>query len=168
MSLRLDNPTVSVLMITYNHEKYIEQAINSVLCQSGVGSVELVIGEDCSTDQTRRIVQRYSEKYADQIRLILANKNQGPGRNFRATYNSCRGKYIAVLEGDDWWVDSSKLARQVKVMESHPEYVGCFHRVKYCNDRGEWDGRMYPPDDQANKAEFADLLDRNSIQTCSG
>ena len=111
-----DRPTVSVAVITYNHEKFIGQAIESVLMQETAFVVELVIGEDCSTDGTRRIVQAYAEKYPNVIRALLPEKNLGMARNYDAVWQACRGKYIAWLEGDDYWRTPQKLQKQVALM----------------------------------------------------
>lgn len=92
-----DNPLVSVACITYNHEKFIAQAIESVLMQVTDFPVELVIGEDCSTDGTRAIVQEYAVKYPGVIRPLLPDKNLGMAENYEAVRLACRGKYIAWL-----------------------------------------------------------------------
>jgi len=125
-----ENPLISVLMITYNHEKFIAQAIESVLIQQVNFKYEIVIGEDCSTDRTKDIVVDYQEKYSDRIKLLSQEKNAGMHKNFIDAYYSCRGKYIALLEGDDYWTDPHKLQKQVEFLEANPEYVICFHRVK--------------------------------------
>ncbi len=109
-------------MITYNHEKYIAQAIESALMQKTNFDYEIVIGEDCSTDGTREIVKYYAEKYPEKIRAIFNEKNLGMIPNFINTLNKCRGKYIAMLEGDDYWTDPYKLQKQVDFLESHPDY----------------------------------------------
>ncbi|MGC2352981.1 MAG: glycosyltransferase [Candidatus Udaeobacter sp.] len=120
-----DQPTVSVAMITYNHEQFIAQAIESVLMQETAFVVELVIGEDCSTDGTRRIVQAYAGKYPNVIRLLLPEKNLGMARNYEAVRQACRGKYIAWLEGDDYWRTPQKLQKQVALMEANRHYSMC-------------------------------------------
>jgi glycosyltransferase involved in cell wall biosynthesis len=120
---------VSVAMITYNHEKYISQAIESILSQNTDFQIQLVIGEDCSTDGTRSIVQAYRDRYPERIELLLPEHNQGPMGNLVSTLKSCRGKYIAALEGDDYWTDPLKLQKQVDFLEQHPEYVVCFHNT---------------------------------------
>lgn len=122
-----DNITVSVCMITYNHEAYIAQAIEGVLMQQTDFPVELVIGEDCSTDHTREIVQTYAARYPRRIHALLNEYNMGPQYNFVATLKACRGKYVALCEGDDFWTDLHKLQKQVDFMETHPDYAMCFH-----------------------------------------
>jgi glycosyltransferase involved in cell wall biosynthesis len=121
-------PLVSVAMIAYNVEKYIEEAIESVLMQKTDFLVELVIGEDCSTDNTRAIVVKYQNKYPDVIRVLLPEKNQGLTPNSVVTQNACKGKYIALLDGDDFWTDEIKLQKQVHFLETHNEYSACAHQ----------------------------------------
>lgn len=120
-------PKVSVLMLTYNHEKFIEQAVRSVMMQETDFDYELVIGEDCSTDSTREIVIRLKEEFPDRIRLLLHPQNIGMIPNKVATYDACQGKYIALCEGDDYWTDPKKLQIQVDYMDAHPECRLCFH-----------------------------------------
>jgi glycosyltransferase involved in cell wall biosynthesis len=120
---------VSVCMITYNHEAFIAQAVESVLMQQTDFAVELVIGEDCSTDGTRAIVCDFGERYPARIRLRLPERNQGMQANGLATLKECRGQYIALLDGDDYWTDPNKLQKQVDFLEGHPEYPFCFHPV---------------------------------------
>ncbi len=115
------DPLVSVKMITYNHAPFIAQAIEAVLQQKTNFPFELVIGEDCSTDGTRKIVFEYQEKYPDIIRVLTSEKNVGMKKNSYRTIKACRGKYIAFCEGDDYWHREDKLQKQVAYLESHPE-----------------------------------------------
>ena len=117
---------VSVCIITYNHAKYIGEAIESVLRQRCNFRFELIIGEDCSKDNTREIVRTYAEKHPDIIIPLFPEKNQGATRNAANIFSIMRGKYYAFLEGDDFWIDDRKLQRQFDFMEGHPEYVFCF------------------------------------------
>ena len=117
-----DNPPVSVLMITYNHEAYIHQAIEGVLKQETNFDIELVIGEDCSTDGTREIILNYQKKHPDIIRIITSDQNVGGRQNGLRTLRACRGKYIAICEGDDYWLEPKKLQIQYNFLNNHPEY----------------------------------------------
>jgi glycosyltransferase involved in cell wall biosynthesis len=114
-------PLVSVLMMTYNHIAYIAQAIEGVLRQKVSFPIELVIGEDCSTDGTREVALEYQQRYPDIIRVLAWEKNVGMTRNGYDTTKACRGKYIAFCEGDDYWHHPDKLQRQADHLESHPE-----------------------------------------------
>ena len=124
-------PVVSVWMITFNHEAFIRQAIDGVLMQQTAFAYELVIGDDKSTDLTPEIIQEYQQCHPERIRLRLAKENlyslnmkQGIG-----VLAACRGKYIALCEGDDYWTDPGKLQKQVDFLEAHPECSMCFHYV---------------------------------------
>ncbi len=130
------NTKVSVCMITYNHAKYIEKAVESVAAQKTNFAYELVIGEDCSTDNTRHILQQLQTKYPDLIKLNLQDKNVGPQPNFISTYQRCTGKYIAMLEGDDYWTHPHKLQKQVDFLDSNPDFVMCFHNVEVQDEAG--------------------------------
>jgi len=127
---------VSVVMITYNHEKYIAQAIESVLMQETSFNFEVVIGEDCSTDRTREIVIEYQKKFPDKIRLLLQDKNLGANANYRQTYSACNGEYIAYLEGDDYWIDRKKLQKQVAFLEKNTEFSMCFTGARKIDEKG--------------------------------
>jgi glycosyltransferase involved in cell wall biosynthesis len=109
-------------MITYNHARYIAQAIEGVLAQKTDFPIELVIGEDCSTDGTRKIVLEYKAKYPEIIRTVISDENVGARVNNDRTVNACQGKYIAFCEGDDYWVDPLKLQKQVDFLGANPDY----------------------------------------------
>ena len=111
--LILPNPDVSVFIITYNQEYTIAQTIESILEQEGDFTLELVIGEDCGKDGTREICKKYQQKYPDRITLLLQDTNQGITKNYIDTLRLCRGKYINVCAGDDYWCDKQKLEKQL-------------------------------------------------------
>jgi len=113
---------VSICMLTYNHELYIDKAIESVLGQVTNFRFELVIGEDFSTDRTREICIEYRDKFPDVIKLITRDSNLGMYGNHIDTLKHCIGKYTAFCEGDDYWIDSYKLQKQVDFLEKHNDY----------------------------------------------
>lgn len=123
------NILVSVSMITYNHEAFIGEAIEGVVMQKTNFPFELVIGEDCSTDNTRDICIEYQKKYPDIIRLRLPEKNQGMMLNWINNIESGQSKYIALCDGDDYWTDPYKLQKQVDFMEANPDFALCAHSV---------------------------------------
>ena len=127
----MKNPKASIMIITYNHEQFIAQAIESALMQQTDFPYEIIIGEDCSTDRTREIVIGFQRRYPDRIRLLLSERNQGQAGkvNFVRTFSECRGEYLAILEGDDYWTSPNKLQRQVNFLEAHTECSICFHGV---------------------------------------
>lgn len=128
---------VSVVMVTYNHEKYISKAIESVLMQKVDFDYELLIGDDVSPDSTVKILMEYKEKFPNKIKLFLRNENLGSTKNICDLFNNSSGKYIAILEGDDYWTDESKLQKQVDYLEEHEEYIATTHAVEYFNDDNE-------------------------------
>jgi glycosyltransferase involved in cell wall biosynthesis len=116
-----NTPMVSVKMITYNHEPYIAQAIEGVLKQERDFPIELIIGEDCSKDQTREIVCEYQRDHPSIIRILTSDNNVGADKNSWRVSAACRGEYIALCEGDDYWTDPFKLQKQVNLLQAHPE-----------------------------------------------
>lgn len=161
-------PKVSVCMITYNHEAYVAQAIESVMRQKTNFGYELVIGEDFSTDNTRQIVKRFQKKYPQKIRLILSEKNEGMMRNFIRTFQSCRGKYVAMLEGDDYWTKSNKLQKQVDFLDSNPQYSVCFHAIKAFYENNPKKTYLIPSKSRKKQTySIENLLKQNFIATCS-
>jgi glycosyltransferase involved in cell wall biosynthesis len=120
------NPLLSVCVITYNHVKFIQQAIDSVLMQKVNFVYELIIADDCSTDGTREILNIYKNKFPAIIKLILQEKNVGSTKNFLDVKPDTVSKYVAYLEGDDYWTDPYKLQKQVEFLEANPQYSMCF------------------------------------------
>lgn len=158
---------VSVAMITYNHERFIAEAIEGVLMQQTDFAVELIIGEDCSTDGTRVIVRRYGERYPERVRLLLPERNLGAHANSIAVGKACRGEYIAICEGDDYWTDSLKLQKQVDFLEAHPECSICFHDVLVVYEDQQRVSHCQCSPDQKEISTLDDLLVQNFIPTPS-
>jgi glycosyltransferase involved in cell wall biosynthesis len=140
-----NHPLVSILMVAYNHEKYISQALESVLMQRVSFSYEIVLGEDCSTDRTRKIILEYFSRHPEKFRLLLHEKNIGPWANQSAVLSACTGKYIAVLEGDDYWIAPDKLQKQVDFMEKHKDCSLCFHASWHLNEKDPAKSFIYRP-----------------------
>lgn len=115
-------PAVSVIVTTYNHAQYIDECMSHILSQKFNQDYEIIIAEDCSTDETREICKRYQQQYPNKIRLLLQETNQGFMRNYASLLNLCRGKYIAVCSGDDYWCDDKKLQKQFDCLESKAGY----------------------------------------------
>lgn len=115
-------------MTTYNHAPYIARAIESVLAQRTSFAVELLLGEDCSSDSTPDICRSYAARYPDRIRLVTSEHNVGMRANYRRTIEACRGRYVAICDGDDWWCDPEKLERQVAMLEADPSLGLCYTR----------------------------------------
>lgn len=128
---------VSVCMITYNHEKYIRQAIDSILMQRVNFEYEIVIGDDCSLDDTKDIILEYKKKHPEIIVAVIRDKNIGANNNVYDVLNNCRGKYIAYLEGDDFWNDPIKLQKQVDFLEIHSDFIGIVHSCNVLADNAD-------------------------------
>lgn len=118
----MGNILVSVIMPTYNHEAYISRALESILNQDRDFDLEILIGDDCSTDGTREICEQYKSKFPHIIKLIYNSQNLGLLGNYKNLFNNARGKYIAILESDDFWCCNSKLSKQVEFLELNNEY----------------------------------------------
>jgi len=134
---------LSVSMITYNQEAYIGAAIQSALDQETNFEYEIVIGEDCSTDQTLSICREFQCRYPGKIRLLERCSNVGAVRNYLETYKACVGEYVAFLEGDDFWIDPKKLQKQVDFLDSNPDYAICFHNVYLSDEVGALSGPLF-------------------------
>lgn len=115
------NPYVSVVMTSYNREKYIGQAIDSILAQECKFPYEIIIGDDCSTDNSRELLLSYKEKYPEIFVLNFQETNQGFGSNWASTCKKARGKYLAFLDDDDYWCDNGRLQEMVDYLDEHEE-----------------------------------------------
>lgn len=165
--MKNDEIIVSICMITYNHEKFISEAIEGVLMQKTTFPIELIIGEDCSTDNTRKIVAEYAEKYPEIIRPLLPEKNLGMMKNFIDTMQAATGTYIALCEGDDYWTDPYKLQKQVDFLEANEEYSICFHNVQIKLEKEEKFVDDFITHDMPETSDIYDLLTENYIHTPS-
>jgi glycosyltransferase involved in cell wall biosynthesis len=158
---------LSVLMMTYNHDKFIAQALDSVLMQEVNFEYEIIIGEDCSQDNTREILLKYQNKYPDKIRLLLHEKNIGAAGNQIACMKACTGEYIAMLEGDDYWTDPHKLQKQVDFLESNHDYTLCFHSVSILNSDGCMIHQSRETYQNKDTFSFEDYINGFYNHTCS-
>jgi glycosyltransferase involved in cell wall biosynthesis len=123
-------------MIAYNHGAYVRQAIESVLSQDVNFPIELVIGDDCSTDDTAAVCDEMAA-LDPRVRVLPRERNLGVMPNFSRTLQACSGTFIAVCEGDDYWTDPRKLRKQVAFLESHPEYAGATHQARVIVDNSD-------------------------------
>ncbi|MCX7180734.1 MAG: glycosyltransferase family 2 protein [Proteobacteria bacterium] len=136
---RLSPPLVSVICPTFNHERYIRQAIESILAQETDFPFEIVIHDDASTDSTSSIVKQLANEYPTIVRVILQTENQY-SRGVKITplvVPHTRGKYIAFCEGDDYWTNPDKLQRQVGILEANPQLIICGHLCANVDQNGE-------------------------------
>lgn len=137
METRDSDITLSICCITYNHEAYIAQALEGFLMQQTNFKVEIIIGEDCSTDRTRQIIEEYVLKYPGKINLITSEFNVGANQNCKRVFEAIRGKYIAICDGDDYWTDPLKLQKQVDFLEKNQNYIMCCHYSKRIKENNE-------------------------------
>lgn len=136
---------LSVIIPTYNHEKYIEKAIKSVLMQKVNFNMEVLIGEDCSTDHTREILKQIEPNLPTYFHIIYRDKNIDKGQyNFDDLHARMKGRYYITLEGDDYWLYENKLQEQYDFLESHKEYLAVAHNVIVVNGENERINKRYP------------------------
>lgn len=136
-------PKVSVLVITYNQEQYIAATLESAVVQSTFFPFEIVIGEDCSTDSTRAICLDFQRRHPEKVRLLFPKANLGFQQNLRGIINECRGTYVAILEGDDLWIDQRKLEIQTTALDATPSTNICVTRGRRLfpdgSEQSDWD-----------------------------
>lgn len=168
-------PKVSICVPTYNHERYIAQMLDGALAQKTQFPIEIVIGDDGSTDGAPAIIQRYADRHPNLIRAFLHPENLGPqtppefaGRNnVIALLKACRGEYVALCEGDDYWTDPFKLQKQVDLLDAHPDYSFCHHNMVVMYEDGAASHPFNDPD-QALISTVSDVLaDRWFFATAS-
>jgi glycosyltransferase involved in cell wall biosynthesis len=158
---------VSVVMLTYNHGPFIADAIEGFLMQKTDFPCELVIAEDCSTDDTRAVIRTYWERYPDRIRVLLNRRNIGGRQTNLRGYQYCRGQYVASLDGDDYWVSPDKLQRQADFLDAHPDYALCFHSVRMVWEDGSHEDTVFRPRIIKDSYTLEELLEYNFIGACS-
>lgn len=129
-------PKVSVCVLCYNQEKYIGQALQSILDQQTSFDFEVIVGDDGSTDGSAAILREFAAKYPAKVKLVLQEKNVGPTQNYLAVHNLARGKYVAHMDGDDYCLPG-KLERLATHLDENPECVIVWHRMHIINEQGE-------------------------------
>lgn len=159
-------PKVSVITITRNHERFIEQCVRSVMEQKTDFIVEHIVANDCSTDRTADILEALAREFGARVTVLERDVNLGMQRNFSDAYHRSCGTYVALLEGDDYWTDSTKLQRQVAALEAQHDHSGCFHPVPYVNADGIPTGITQPPS-LPDVVTYRDMCQTNWVQTCS-
>ena len=160
---------LSIHIITFNDRQNIARALESALAQEVDFDYEIVVGDDASTDGTRDILVHFQKRFPERFRLLLRESNFGDmgKQNFVQTLEACRGEYVAMLPGDDYWSSPLKLKRQVDFLDSHPTYSACFHNVLFTDDSDPAHSRLYCEDDYKPVLTVEDLMVRNYIPTCA-
>lgn len=151
---------LSVFVVTYDHELFIAQTLDSILMQKTKFDFDIIIGEDCSKDKTASILKKYESDFPKKIKVKYQKQNIGTIANVVDTLSRCNGKYIALCEGDDYWTDPLKLQKQVDFLEANPEYVLCCHKaVIYDEVNKEFD--------KAGNIQYEDI-DYSSLELMKG
>lgn len=153
---------LSVCIVTYNQERFIEQCIVSALNQTVSFDYEIVVGEDCSTDGTLAILERLAAAHPGVLKIRHRAVNLGAEKNFDTTISECSGEYIAFLEGDNWWTSPDKLQRQVEMLDAHPDMSFCFHRTRYVDTAGRSLPTVMPPEDPPMLSGFEFLMQESN------
>ena len=130
-------PLVSVIVTTFNHEPYLAAALDAILSQRCDFGVEIIVGEDCSSDNTLAICRNYAEQHPDRIKLIASTENVGWRKNYRRCVEAASGQYVAFCDGDDYWCDEERLAEQVALMEQNRNIGLCYTLAERRNEKGE-------------------------------
>ncbi len=148
---------ISIILQTYNHENYIAQALDSIFSQKVNFEYEVIIAEDCSTDRTKEIILKYKNKFKN-IKLIFNKKNYGVCFTFfMSKFNCSDTQYIAIFEGDDYWIDPYKLQKQVDFLDNNPGFVGCSHNTELLYEQ---DGKRKPMIADSSKTKsISDIKD---------
>ncbi len=151
---------LSIVLLTYNHEKYIAQALESILMQKVDFDYELIVCEDCSTDGTRDIILQYADKFKN-IKLCFNKKNYGMLFNFMMSkYNCSDANYIALLEGDDYWTDPNKLQQQIDFLDKNDDFVGCSHDTEMFYEKEQRRVRMSEGKTIKSVNEISDIIEQ--------
>ena len=135
---------LSIVVVTYFHGPYIQQALDSIFSQNVDFSYEVLVGDDASGDETPQIIQEYARQHPDVLKPVLRQKNLGATRNASELFNQAKGEYIAMLDGDDYWINPNKLQIQVDFLDQHPEYIGCAHKCVIVDENGTPDYTAVP------------------------
>ena len=125
----MGDPLVSIVCVTYNHEKFIKDALDGVLAQKTTFPFEIIVGDDASTDNTPGIIAEYAARHPGRIIPVIRERNIGATPNFIDLFSRVRGRYAAICDGDDYWNCENKLQRQVDFLERNEQFALCFHPI---------------------------------------
>lgn len=170
-------PKVSVVSTTHNQQAYVRDTLDGFLAQRVDFPMEVIVADDASTDATPRIIQDYADRHPNLFRPILRSRNVGLNANLTGALSAARGEYIALCEGDDYWVDPLKLTKQVALLDEDPDTTVCFHPVQVvwtheCAEDEKLVHTLYrkfeeiflpkfPPPFRAGDLSFETLISRN-------
>ncbi len=134
---------LSIVIPVYNHEKYLDHCIESVLMQKVYFTYEVLVGEDCSTDGSRTILKEWEKGLSSNWKILYRNKNLGMTGNGDDLYRRSQGRYLITLEGDDYWTYEHKLQKQYDFLESHPEYIAVAHHCRVVDEEEQPISRFF-------------------------
>lgn len=156
---------VSVMVLTYKHENFIRKTLDSILSQQVNFPFEILVGDDASPDGTAAIIKEYHEKYPDVIVPLLHEKNLGGfgKNNTLAALAVARGQYIAPMDGDDYWTNEHKLQKMVDFLDTHPDYVACFHNAEIIFDDDSHPNQFVNPPDQKEIVTIEDFIGEDEV-----
>ena len=159
---------LSVVIISYNQEKYIRDAIESVINQKTKYKYEILLADDCSPDNTNIILKEYEKKYPNLITVLPRSQNLGANNNIMDAYKNCSGKYIAFLEGDDYWCDENKIDIQIDFLENNLDYIAVSH-VQEGRDNNKKVLGYFPKKISNDMIIYGlnDLIDNDKIYSCT-
>ncbi|MCV7100449.1 glycosyltransferase [Mycobacterium palustre] len=160
-------PKVSVVATSHNQEGYVRQTFDSFVAQQVDFPMEIIVADDASTDATPAIIREYADRHPDLFRPIFRPENLGLNENLVGALSAARGEYVALCEGDDYWIDPLKLSKQVAFLDRHPGTAVCFHPVRVVWEDGRAKDSEFPPVDWRRDLSLERLLRRNFIQTNS-
>jgi glycosyltransferase involved in cell wall biosynthesis len=155
---------VSVVILTYNQKAFIGKAIESALAQETDFDFEILVGDDCSTDGAQEVITSYQNAYPSKVKAVLHSKNLGQNGLFNTieTLKLAQGRYIAPMDGDDYWTNTHKLQKQVDFMESHPDFSACFHNSLVTYEDGSASHELNTPG-QKTVVTIEDLIGEDEI-----
>jgi hypothetical protein len=159
------SPKVSVVATTHNQEAYVRQTFDGFVAQQTDFPVEIIVCDDASTDTTPAIIREYTERHPHLFRPIFRTENLGLNGNLIGGLSAARGEYLALCEGDDYWIDPLKLSKQVAFLDRHPQTAVCFHPVRVIWEDGQHKDSEFPPADWHGDLSLERLIRRNFIQT---
>jgi glycosyltransferase involved in cell wall biosynthesis len=156
---------VSVMVLTYKHERFIRKTLDSILSQKVNFHFEILVGDDASPDNTQAIIKEYHQKYPDIIVPLLHKENLGGfGKmNTLVALEKAEGQYIAPMDGDDYWTDDLKLQKMVDFLDTHPDFVACFHNAEIIFDDDSHPNQFVNPPDQKEIVTVEDFIGEDEV-----
>ena len=126
----INEPVISILLLTYMHEEFVREALDSIFTQELSVGFEVIATEDCSSDRTRIILEEYRQRFPETLFILQRDARVGGKRNLLDGFARCRGNFVCVLDGDDYWTDTHKLSAQLAILQESSQYVACAHNTR--------------------------------------